>query len=87
VIAFIGVSTLVFLLVGRPVKILVMVGAVNGLILPIALATMLIAAHRKSVVGEYRHPRLLTALGAVVALAMAVAGGWVMIREIPALLR
>jgi Mn2+/Fe2+ NRAMP family transporter len=61
--------------------VLVMVGAVNGLILPIGLATMLIAAHRKSVVGEYRHPRALTAFGAVVAAAMAVAGGWVMVRE------
>jgi Mn2+/Fe2+ NRAMP family transporter len=81
VIAFIGISTLIFVLVGRPVKVLVMVGAVNGLILPIGLATMLIAAHRKSVVGEYRHPRALTAFGAVVAAAMAVAGGWVMVRE------
>ena len=87
VIAFIGVSTLIFLLVGRPVKVLVLVGAVNGLILPIGLATMLVAAHRTSVVGEYRHPKALTALGAVVALAMALAGGWVLVRDIPTILR
>jgi Mn2+/Fe2+ NRAMP family transporter len=80
---FIALSTLVFVLVGRPVRTLVLVGALNGLILPLALGTMLVAAHRRDIVGEYRHPRLLTALGAVVALAMAVAGGFVLWRDVP----
>jgi Mn2+/Fe2+ NRAMP family transporter len=35
VIAFIGISTVIFLLVGRPVRTLVLVGALNGLILPL----------------------------------------------------
>jgi Mn2+/Fe2+ NRAMP family transporter len=87
VIAFIGVSAAAFLLIGRPVRTLVAVGALNGLILPLALGTMLVAAHRRGIVGEYRHPRALTAIGAVVALAMAAAGASVVWREVPALLR
>ncbi len=87
VIVFIAVSTVVFLFIGRPVRTLILVGSLNGLILPIALATMLVAAHRTRVVGDYRHPRLLTLLGAVVALAMAAAGGFVLWRDIPSLMR
>jgi Mn2+/Fe2+ NRAMP family transporter len=88
VIAFIGISTVIFLLVGRPVRTLVLVGALNGLILPLGLATMLVAAHRARVVGAtYRHPRVLTLLGAVVAAAMAAAGGYVLVRDIPTLMR
>jgi Mn2+/Fe2+ NRAMP family transporter len=87
VIVFITLSTLIFLLIGRPVRTLVLVGALNGLILPLALGTMLVAAHRTSVVGDYRHPRALTLLGAVVALAMAAAGASVLWRDLPALLR
>lgn len=87
VIGFIALSTLVFLVVGRPVRTLVLVGALNGLILPLALATMLVAAHRARVVGTYRHPRSLTVLGAIVALAMAAAGASVLWRDLPTLLK
>ena len=76
VVAFIATSTLVLLAVGRPVRVLVLVGAVNGLILPVSLGAMLVAAHRPAVVGDYRHPRWLTAAGTVVAAAMAALGGW-----------
>lgn len=47
IIGFIAVSTIVFALVGKPVAILILVGALNGLILPIALGVMLVAAHKK----------------------------------------
>ncbi len=43
---FIVFSTCVFLFIGNPVKILVTVGALNGLILPIALALMLVAVKK-----------------------------------------
>ena len=76
VVAFIATSTLVLLAVGRPVRVLVLVGAVNGLILPVSLGAMLVAAHRPAVVGDYRHPRWLTAAGTAVAAAMAALGGW-----------
>jgi Mn2+/Fe2+ NRAMP family transporter len=70
IIAFIGVSTLVFLLVGRPVRVLVLAGAVNGFILPVALLTMVAAARRPAIVGEYRHPAWLTAAGVLTAVGM-----------------
>lgn len=87
VIAFIALSALVFVFIGRPVRTLVLVGALNGLILPLALATMLVAAHKTRVVGAYRHPRTLTAIGIVVTLGMAAAGAIVLWRDIPTLLR
>lgn len=86
VIVFITLSTVIFLLIGQPVRTLVLVGALNGLILPLALGTMLIAAHKRSVVGDYKHPRALTLLGAVVAIAMAAAGASVLWRDLPKLL-
>jgi Mn2+/Fe2+ NRAMP family transporter len=87
VTAFIALSTVIYVLIGRPVRTLVLVGAFNGLILPLALATMLVAANRAAIVGTYRHPRSLTALGAIVALAMAAAGAFVLWRDIPQLWR
>ncbi len=87
VVGFIAASTLIYLLIGQPVRILVLVGALNGLILPVGLATMLVAAHRKAIVGEYRHPRWLTVLGAIVAAAMAAASAFWIWRDLPKLWR
>ena len=74
IIAFVALSTVIFLAVGRPVTILVLVGAINGMILPVSLGAMLIAAHRPRIVAEYRHPWWLTAGGVIVAAAMAALG-------------
>jgi len=86
VVGFITVSALVFAAVGQPVRILVLVGALNGLILPLALGAMLVAANRPAIVGGYRHPRWLTAAGVVVTVAMATASAFVIRRDLlPAL--
>ena len=82
-IAFIVVSTIVFLVVGRPVRTLVAVGALNALILPLSLGAMLVAANKRAVVGDYRHPVWLTASGWIVALAMAAMGGYALVVELP----
>ena len=74
IIAFIALSTAIFLIIGRPVTILVLVGALNGLILPISLGAMLVAAYHTRIVGDYRHPPWLTAGGVFVAVAMAALG-------------
>jgi Mn2+/Fe2+ NRAMP family transporter len=87
IIAFIVVSTLVFLVVGRPVKVLVAVGALNALILPLSLGAMLVAARKRTIVGDYRHPAWLLATGVVVALAMAAMGGYSLINDLPRLWR
>lgn len=72
--AFITTSTLIFLAVGRPVQVLVIAGALNGLILPIGLGVLLVAAHRAAIVGKYRHPVWLTAFGIAVTIAVAALG-------------
>jgi Mn2+/Fe2+ NRAMP family transporter len=74
IIVFIAISAAMFLIIGRPVTVLVLVGAINGLILPISLGTMLIAAYQTRIVGAYRHPVWLAAAGVIVALAMAALG-------------
>ena len=72
-IAFIIVSTFIFATIGQPVKTLLLVGALNALILPLALGIMLIAAHKKNIMGEnYKHPVWLTVSGAIVVVVMAV---------------
>jgi Mn2+/Fe2+ NRAMP family transporter len=86
-IAFIVVSTVVFLIVGRPVRVLVAVGAINALVLPLSLGAMLVASRRVAIVGGYRPPRWLLASGVVVALAMAALSVHTLLDELPRLWR
>ena len=74
IMAFILISTLVFVLIGRPVAILVLVGSLNGLILPITLGAMLLAARNKKIVGTYQHPLWLFIFGILAVLVSAYAG-------------
>jgi Mn2+/Fe2+ NRAMP family transporter len=71
---FILFSTVVFAIVGKPVKVLLAVGALNGLILPIALAMILLAVYQKKIVGAYRHPVWMTAIGWIVVAVMGILG-------------
>ena len=70
IIGFIVFSTIVFIIVGQPVKVLIAVGAINGLILPFALAIILSAAWRKSIYPEYSHPKWLSVIGWIVVAVM-----------------
>lgn len=74
VISFIVVSTLVFLFLGKPVTLLIVAGALNGLILPITLGTILIASKRKSIVGDYKHPTWMLWFGIVAVVVTIVIG-------------
>jgi len=85
IIGFITLSTAAFLLIGQPVKTLVLVGSLNGLILPVSVGAMLLAARRRDIVGDYRHPPALIVAGWAVALAMAAMGGYTLLRDIPRL--
>ncbi|GGA26360.1 NRAMP family divalent metal transporter [Psychrobacillus lasiicapitis] len=87
IILFILVSTITFALVGRPVNILLLVGALNALILPLALGTMLVAAHKKNIVGDYKHPLWLTITGGLVVVIMGVLGIITLIEQIPLLFK
>ena len=71
---FIILSTAVFVAVGNPIKLLLLAGAVNGLILPIALAVILIAANKSSIVQQYKHPLVLQITGWLVVAAMTWMG-------------
>lgn len=82
IIAFIAISTLIFALIGKPVNVLVLAGALNGLILPLALGTLLIAVYKKDVVGSYKHPIWLTITGAFVVIVMGVLGIMTLIEQI-----
>jgi len=85
IIAFILASTLIFALIGRPVKVLVLVGALNGLILPVTLATILVAAYKKKIVGDYKHPLWMTLFGGLVVAVMAYMSAYTLIMELPKL--
>ncbi len=85
VVAFIALSTALFLVIGRPVKVLIVVGAVNGLILPISLGAMLVASRSPRIVGAYRHPGWLVASGVIVVVAMLALGLWTIITQVPKL--
>ncbi|QIW14926.1 hypothetical protein A4G20_00295 [Pasteurellaceae bacterium RH1A] len=72
IIAFIVISTAVLTTVGRPAQVLVFVGTLNGLILPISLGLILLAAHKAKIVGDYKHPKWMTFCGLIVVVLMAV---------------
>jgi len=80
---FIIASTMIFLIDPRPVNLLVFAGAVNGIILPIALAVILIAAAKSSIMKNYKHPVWMQIVGWVVVIVM----GWMSIYSIQQLIQ
>lgn len=72
IIGFIAVSSLIMVILGGAARLLVLAGAVNGLILPLGLASILLATNNKKIVGEdYKHPIVLTVLGWIVVAITA----------------
>ena len=75
IIGFIAASTLIMLILGNPATLLVVAGALNGLILPITLGICLIASKKKTIMGEnYHHPTWLLVLGIIVVIISAYLG-------------
>lgn len=85
IIGFILVSTAILVTIGQPVRLLILAGALNGLVLPLTLGVMLLAAYRPSIVGQYRHPVVLTIFGVLVVLIMAYLGGYTLMQQVPKL--
>ncbi|GLU54056.1 NRAMP family divalent metal transporter [Dyadobacter frigoris] len=73
-IVFILISTTVFLFVGKPVKVLIFVGTLNGFVLPIALGILLVASTKSKIMGLYKHPYFLQIIGWIVVLVMVGLG-------------
>ncbi|QIA76088.1 NRAMP family divalent metal transporter [Rodentibacter caecimuris] len=72
IVAFIVISTAVLATIGRPAQVLVFVGTLNGLILPISLGLILLAAYNTKIIGDYKHPIWMTISGAIVVISMAI---------------
>ncbi|WP_316791148.1 NRAMP family divalent metal transporter [Pedobacter frigoris] len=80
IIAFILVSTLIFVFVGKPVSLLIVAGAINGFILPVTLTVMLLAAYQSKIVGSYKHPKWLAMFGLLIVVVMTYMSANVLIR-------
>jgi Mn2+/Fe2+ NRAMP family transporter len=78
---FIILSTVIFLFAGSPVQLLILAGAVNGIILPVALAVILVAAASKKIMGDYHHPLWLHVAGWLVVGLMTWMGGYTIIES------
>lgn len=61
---------------GNPVKLLIFAGSLNGLILPISLGVILLAANNKKILNttSYEHPMILTVLGWIMVVFTAWMG-------------
>ena len=84
---FIVLSTGIFVLVGKPAQLLILAGAVNGLILPIALGIVLVAAATPRLMRGYHHPRWMLAAGWVVVAVMGVLSLPVLLEQVGSLLK
>jgi Mn2+/Fe2+ NRAMP family transporter len=71
---FIILSTIIFVWAGRPRQLLIFAGAINGIILPIALGIILIAATKTKLMNGYRHPLWMQLCGWAVVLVMSWMG-------------
>ncbi len=71
IIAFISISTIIFASIGKPALILVLAGTINGFILPIGLALVLLASRKIKIVGDYKHPLWLQIAGWLVVALMS----------------
>ena len=70
IVAFIVFSTLLFLTVGNPVTVLLWAGTLNGFILPIGLALVLLASRQTKVMKGYVHSKFLQIAGWLVVAIM-----------------
>ena len=68
---FIILSAAIFIWKDNPVSLLILAGAVNGLILPLALAVVLVAYGYKRIVGDYTQPLWLKLAGWMVVGVMS----------------
>lgn len=72
---FIILSTVIFIVIGKPKELLIYAGVVNGFILPLALAVVLIAVTKKRLMNNYQHPLWMQISGWIVVALMGIMSG------------
>lgn len=82
---FIVLSTIIFVLVGKPKQLLIAAGVVNGLILPVGLAIVLLAAMKPSLMKGYKHPVWMQVAGWLVVVFMGWMGAKAIMEDLPKL--
>lgn len=82
---FIILSTIIFVWIGKPRQLLIAAGVVNGLILPVGLAIILIAAMNRKLMKDYRHPLWMQLAGWAVVMVMGYMGAKAVMSDLPAL--
>jgi Mn2+/Fe2+ NRAMP family transporter len=75
---FIIISTIIFVIVGKPVQLLVAAGTINGFILPVALAIILVAGTKQKFVKDFKNPLWLSIAGWAVVVTLS----WMAIKTI-----
>ncbi|HEY2866503.1 MAG TPA: NRAMP family divalent metal transporter, partial [Pyrinomonadaceae bacterium] len=70
IVAFILVSAAIFLTINSPVTVLIWAGTINGFILPVGLALILLASRKRKLLGDYVHPLALQIAGWAVVVIM-----------------
>jgi Mn2+/Fe2+ NRAMP family transporter len=68
--SFILISGGTFLMIGRPVNVLIIVGALNAFVLPLAMMIILIASGKKQLLGAYEHPLWLKSAGWIIVAVL-----------------
>ncbi len=74
ILIFIFISAISFLLVGRPVSLLILAGALNGLIPPVSLGVILILSRKKELFPDYKHPEWIFVYGVMTWIFLVIAG-------------
>lgn len=72
ILGLIGASALILLIFGNATAFTILAGTVNGFVLPLSLGCILLACRRRTIVGAYRHPILLSAAGWFIVILSAV---------------
>jgi len=73
---FIVICTTLFVLIGKPVQLLLAAGLINGMVLPFALAVVLVAVTRKHLMNNYQHPIWMQLSGWLVVIVI----GWMAVK-------
>lgn len=74
ILTFIFISAFSFLLIGKPVSLLILAGALNGLIPPVSLGVILILSKKKELFPNYKHPEWIFIYGVLAWIFLLIAG-------------